>query len=112
MIFTIGGTILGIILSLLVVRFVPQRVLGWVVLCLGAAALVFIIPGLLAILVPGDTMISPAFSIPLGVCCVVCGMSALHKNNRTWQVWLGLGLGAVPVLFWIAFGIGELIYSY
>jgi len=110
MIFTIFGTIVGVILGLLLVRFVPLKTLGWVVLGLGAAALIFIIPGLLAILIPGDTMISPAFSIPLGVGCVVCGIGSLRKKNCTWQVWFGPGLAAIPILFWIAFGIGQLIY--
>jgi len=99
MAFMIGGLIVGVILGLLLVRFVPLKVLNWVVLGLGAAALIFIIPGLLAILIPGDTMISPAFSIPLGVGGVVCGIGSLRKNNRTWQFWLGLGLAAIPILF-------------
>ena len=112
MIFMIGGIIIGIIIGVLVVRFVPQNALGWVVVGLGAIALVFIIPGLVAILIPGDAMLSPAFTIPLGVGCVVSGIGAVRKNNRTWQVWLGLGLGSIPVLFWIAFAIGEVLYPH
>jgi hypothetical protein len=112
MIFMIGGTILGIILGLLIVRFVPQNILGWVVLGLGVVGLVFIIPGLAAILIPGDAIFSPAFTIPLSVCCVVTGIGAIRKNFRTWQVWLGLGLGSIPVLFWIAFIIGEILYPH
>ena len=112
MIFMIGGIIVGTILGVLVVRFVPQNVLGWVVVGLGALALVFIIPGLLAILIPGDAMFSPAITIPLGVACVVSGIGAVRKNYRTWQVWLGLGLSSIPVLFWIAFSIGEIIYPH
>ena len=112
MIFIIGGTIFGIILGVLVVRFVPQNVLGWAVIGLGAVALVFIIPGLVAVLISGDTMFSPAFSIPLGVGCVVSGIGAVRRNCRTWQVWLGLGLGSIPVLFWMAFSIGEIFYPH
>ena len=82
MIFMIGGIIVGILLGILVVRFVPKNVLGWVVVGLGAVALAFIIPGLVAILIPGDAMFSPAFSIPLGVGCVVSGIGAVRKNYR------------------------------
>jgi len=106
------GLTVGIILGFLIARFVPLKVLGWLVLGLGAAALVFIFPVLVSILVPGDTMFSAVFTIPLGAACVIAGIAALRKNYRKWQVWLGLGLGAIPVLFWIAFGIGELIYPH
>jgi len=112
MFFIIGGIIIGVIIGVLVVRFVPQNGLGWVVFGLGAMALIFIIPGLVAILIPGDAMFSPAFTIPLGIGCVVSGIGALRKNNRTWQVWLGLGLGSIPVLFWLAFAIGEILYPH
>ena len=112
MIFMFGGTIVGIILGVLVGRFVPQKVLGWVVIGMGVMALVFIIPGLVSILIPCDTTFSPAFTIPLGVGCVVSGIGAVRKHDRTWQVWLGLGLGAIPVLFWLAFAIGEIIYPH
>ncbi len=112
MIFMFGGMIIGIILGVLVVRFVPQNMLGWVVIGLGTIALVFIIPGLVALLIPGDAMISPAITIPLGVGCVVSGIGALRKNYRTWQVWLGLGLGSIPILFWIVFSIGEILYPH
>ena len=112
MIFMIGGIIIGIIIGVLVVRFVPQNALGWVVVGLGAMALVFIIPGLVTILIPGDTMFSPAFTIPLGVGGLVSGLGAVRKNYRTWQVWLGLGLSLIPVLFWIAFAIGEILYPH
>jgi hypothetical protein len=111
MIFMIGGTVVGIILGVLIVRFVPQPVLGWVVLGLGVLALLFIIPGLLAIVMPRDATFSPALTIPLGVACVVAGIGAVRKHYRTWQVWLGLALGSVPVLFWLAFVVGELLYS-
>jgi len=112
MIFMISGIIIGIIIGVLVVRFVPQNVLGWVVIGLGTVALVFIIPGLIAALIPGDAMFSPAISIPLSIGCVVSGIGAVRKNHRTWQVWLGLGLGSLPVLFWVAFSIGELLYPH
>ncbi|MBI3172609.1 MAG: hypothetical protein HYZ25_02745 [Chloroflexi bacterium] len=112
MIFIIGGTLVGILLGMLIVRFVPQNVLGWVVMGLGAVALIFILPGLVAILIPSDAMFSPAITIPLGVGCVVAGIGAVRKNYRTWQVWFGLALGSIPLLFWIAFSIGEILYPH
>ncbi len=107
--FMIGGILVGIIIGVLVVRFVPQNVLGWVVVGLGAVAFVFIIPVFVAILSHSDTTFFPVFSIPLSVSCVISGIGAVRKNYRTWQVWLGLGLGSIPVLFWIVFGIGEIL---
>lgn len=110
MAFMIIGLIVGIILGLLFTRFVPLKALGWVVLGLGAAALAFIIPVLVSIVIPGDPKFTAVSSIPLGIACIISGIGALRKNYRTWQVWLGLGLAAIPILFWIAFGIGQLIY--
>ena len=106
------GIIIGFIIGLLVVRFVNQNALGWVVIILGAIALVFIIPGLISILIPGDATFNPAFTIPLGVGSIVSGIGAVRKNVRTWQIWLGLGLGSIPVLFWLMFAIGELLYPH
>lgn len=106
------GIILGIIIGLLVVRYVKVNALGWVVIGLGAMALILIIPGLVVILIPRNAMFNPVLTIPLGVSCVVSGIGAMRKNIRNWQVWLGLGLGSIPVLFWIVFAIGELIYPH
>ena len=112
MAFMIGGLIVGVILGLLLVRFVPLKTLGWVVLGLGAAALVFIIPVFVSIFNPNDNMFSAVFTIPLGAACVISGIGALRKNYRAWQVWLGLGLAAIPIVFWIVFAIGELVYPH
>jgi hypothetical protein len=112
MVFMIGGIIVGTLLGVLLVWFVPKNALGWVVLGLGAVALAFILPGLVSILIPGDAMFSPAFSIPLGVASVVASVGALLKKHRTWQVWLGLGLGFIPFLFWVVFAIGEIIFPH
>lgn len=112
MIFMIGGIILGVLIGVLAVRFLPQAALGWVVIGLGAIALVLIIPGLIDTPIPVDAMFSPAISIPLCVGCVVSGIGALRKRPRTWQVWLGLGLGSMPMLFWVAFSIGEILYPH
>ncbi len=112
MIFMIGGTLVGLLLGVLVVWLVPPKVLGWSVVGLGAVALVAIALGLLAILIPSDASFSPAISIPLGVGSVVAGLGAVRKHYRTWQVWLGLGLGSIPVLFWVMFSFGEVLYPH
>ena len=112
MFYMISGIIIGLILGVLVVQFVPHNLLGWVVLGLGIMAFAFILPVFVAILTHNDTTFSPVISIPLGVGCVISGISAVRKNYRTWQVWLGLGLGSIPVLFWITFAIGEILYPH
>jgi len=109
MLYMIGGLVVGIIIGVLVLRLVPKNALGWVVFGLGIVALVFIIPGLVAILIPGDAMFSPVFTIPFGVGCVVSGIGAVRQHYRTWQVWLGLGLGSIPILFWVVFALGEIL---
>lgn len=114
MIFMIGGTVVGIVLGALALGFLPQKFQGWVVLGLGAVALVLILPGLLAILfsIESNPMFFPAFTIPVSAACMVSGIGAVRKNYRPWQVWLGLGMGAVPVLFWILFIMGEMLYQH
>ena len=112
MIFVTGATIVGVILGALIVQFVARNVLEWLVLVLGAASLFFIIPGLVAIWISGDTMLSPAVSIPLAVVCLVCGIGAVLKSYRTWRVWLGIGLAAIPSLLWIVFAIGGVRYPH
>ncbi len=112
MIYMLGGSLVGLLLGVLVVWLAPPKVLGWSVVGLGAVALVAIAPGLLAILIPGEGSFSPAFSIPLGIGGVVAGLGAVRKHYRTWQVWVGLGLGSIPVLFWTLFAIGEILYPH
>jgi len=91
---------------------VPQNTVGWVVIGLGTIALIFIITGLISILIPGDAIFSHVFAIPLSAGSVVSGIGALRKKYHTWQVWLGLGLGLIPMLFRKAFLIGELLYPH
>ena len=117
MLFVAVGITIGIVIGILVVRFVPENAIGWVVVGLGSMALVFAIAGLVVISIPDDTMFSPAFlTIPLGVGCVFSGFDAVRKNCFTWQVWFGLGLvlilGSIPVLFMLALAIREILYSH
>lgn len=112
MFYMLSGIILGIILGVFVVQFASKNVLGWVVSGLGTVAFCFIIPVFIAILTNSDTTFLPVVSIPLSIGCVISGIGAIRKDHRTWQVWFGLGLGAIPLLFWTAFVIGELLYPH
>ena len=112
MFYMLSGIIIGIILGVLVVKFVPNNLLGWVVSGLGTVAFFFIIPIFIAILTNSDTTFLPVVSIPLSIGCVISGIGAIRKNPHTWQVWFGLGLGAIPLLFWTAFVIGEILYPH
>lgn len=110
--FMIGGTILGILFGLLTPRFVSQKTLGWLVLGLGAVALALIIPVFISILIPFDLGFFPVLTLPLGIVCLISGSGSIRNSYRPWQVLLGMGLGAIPILFWIVFGIGELLYPH
>ena len=112
MFYMLSGIIIGIVLGVLVVQFVPHNLLGWVVLGFGIVAFAFILPVFVAILTHSGTMFSSIVTIPLSIGCVVSGVGTMRKNHHTWQVWLGLGLGTIPLLFWIAFAIGELLYPH
>jgi hypothetical protein len=112
MFFMLSGIIIGIILGVLVVKFVPHNLLGWVVIGLGLLAFAFILPVFIAILNHSGTTFLSIVSIPLSIGCVISGIGTLRKNHHTWQVWLGLGFGIIPLLFWIAFVIGELLYPH
>jgi hypothetical protein len=48
-------------------------------------------------------------SIALAVASMVIAVGALVKRDRHWPTWVGLGLGAIPFLFWVAFVVGELV---
>ena len=112
MFYMLSGIIIGIVLGVLVVQFVPHHSLGWVVIGLGLAAFVFITPVFIAMLTNSDTTFLPVVSIPLSIGCVISGVGAMRKNHHTWQGRLGLGLGTIPLLFWITFVIGELLYPH
>ena len=85
----------------------PQKptALGWCVFGLGIAALVvagLMMPGLIGF------RLSP-LSIALAVATMVVAVGALVRRDRHWPTWVGLGLGAMPFLFWAAFIVAELV---
>ncbi len=112
MFFMIGGTLLGLVLGLLLIWLVPQKALGWLVLVCGALATVFITPVLVSILFPFDVAFTPIISVPLALASLIPGLALATKHYRPWQVWLGLGLAAIPLIFWIIFAIGEILYPH
>lgn len=106
------GIILGVILGLLIVRFAPRAIMDWLVAGLGLLAFIFILPVGYAIIAQTDTGFLPVASIPLSIASVIPAISAIRKQQRPWQVWAGFALGLVPLLFWIVFAVGEVIYPH
>jgi hypothetical protein len=112
MAYILSGTIFGGIFGLLALRFVPQKFLAWVALVAGVGALVFILPVFVTMFIPGDVSFIPVMSIPLALICLLTGIGIARQGDHRWQVWLGIALGAIPILFWLAFGLGELLYPH
>lgn len=112
MFFMLIGTVLGVIIGVLIARFAPRKTIGWVVAGLGLLAFIFVLPVGYAIIAQTDPGFIPVLSIPLGIACVIPAVDAIRKNHHPWQVWTGFGLAVIPLLFWIVFGIGELIYPH
>lgn len=111
----ISGVIVGIILGVMALLVAGRKpsMLGWVVLVFGVLALVSILPILISVVDHTDPGISPVFSILAGTACLVAGISAVaQKRDRRWQAWLGIALGCVPVIFWLWFSVGELLYPH
>jgi hypothetical protein len=106
------GIILGVILGVVIVRFASRKTIGWLALSLGALAFLSILPVFIAILAQTDTGFFPVVSIPLSIACVISGVDAIRKHHRPWQVWTGVALGIIPLLFWIVFAVGEVIYPH
>lgn len=101
-----GGAVLA-----LVWRFSPRgskterpRPLGWVALAAGIVALVFT-----ALVFAG---VEAGFSIAGAAAAMVLVIGAIARRERHWPTWVGLGTGAAPVLFWVAFVAGELVYPH
>ena len=44
----------------------------------------------------------------LGVLGLVIGLYAMVRRDRTWRTWVGLVAGALVVVSWLLFGVGEL----
>lgn len=128
MIVMIIGVIGGVILGALVLMFAgrgiltqgapPQKptLLGWLAFALGVFALCVSALGLALPAIatalgwdPSGVPSFPLLSILSAVAAVTAGIGALAKRDRHWPTWVGLVTGAIPVLFWIAFIIAEIV---
>jgi len=47
-------------------------------------------------------------SITLAAAALVVGIGGLQRQDRHWPTWVGLAIGALPALFWVAFTLGNL----
>ena len=108
--------VLGILAGTIVVAAVGRGIttqagppkptaLGWCAFTFGIVALVaagLMMTRLVAL------HIAP-ISIALAVASMVVAIGALVKRDRHWPTWVGLGLGAIPFLFWVAFVVAELV---
>jgi len=109
--------VLGILIGVIVLTAVGRGIttqagpppkptaLGWCVFTFGIVALAA--GGLMMTRVIRFN-IAP-LSIALAVASMVIAVGALVKRDRHWPTWVGLGLGAIPFLFWVAFLVGELV---
>jgi len=79
--------------------------LGW---CAFAFGIVALVAGGLMLTRLIRFSIAP-LSIALAVASMVVVIGALVKRDRHWPTWVGLGLGAIPFLFWVAFLVAELV---
>jgi hypothetical protein len=108
--------LVGIVLGVLVLVFASRRGLfradappkptpfDWLVLAVGACTFLILVTGMLF-----NTRWFPLPSIILASASVVMGVGALIKKHRRWQVWVGLVLGGLPMLFWLLFALGYLL---
>ena len=109
--------VLGILVGTIVVAAVGRGIttqagpppkptaLGWCASTFGIVALVA--AGLMMTRLAA-LHIAP-ISIALAVASMVVAIGALVKRDRHWPTWVGLGLGAIPFLFWVAFVVAELV---
>lgn len=105
------GLVAGGVVLALVWRFSPRgskadrpRPLGWAALAAGSVALVCT-----ALVFAG---FEAGFSIAAAAAAMVLVIGAIARRERHWPTWVGLGTGAAPVLFWIAFVVGEVVYPH
>lgn len=105
------GLVAGGVVLALVWRFSPRgsatggpRPLGWAALAAGVVALVCT-----ALVFAG---VQAGFSIAAAAAAAVLVIGAIARHERHWPTWVGLGTGAAPLLFWIVFVAGEVVYPH
>ncbi|HEY5903844.1 MAG TPA: hypothetical protein VIU39_14930 [Anaerolineales bacterium] len=50
-------------------------------------------------------------SMLCALAAVVAGVGLVIRRDRRWPVWLGLAAGLIPAVLWLAFTVGEIMYS-
>ena len=78
----------------------------WTALALGiAAATVF------ALMIAGrfGSPVLAISGIALPLAALIFGVARVVSGDRRWPSWLGLALALAPVLFWVAFAVGEVV---
>lgn len=48
----------------------------------------------------------------LPVAAVIASVEALMSKDRRWQIWVAFILGLPPVLFWVYFLVGEMLFPH
>ena len=81
---------------------------GWTLALGTMAAVAFVATGLIQS-VPEIAFTAGLASIVLSFSAVLVGIGALRRGARGRTTWLGLALGGVPALAWIAFLVGNLL---
>jgi hypothetical protein len=113
MLYVLIGLLVGTILGVLALVMTRQNaaLTGWLVLGFGVIAFLAVLPSLFAVIRPVESAFNPVFSMIAGVASLVSGFGAVGSHRtRGWQVWAGIVLGAVPILFWLAFALGGVIF--
>jgi len=119
-----GGALLGAGLVATLGRRVDSErpslrasALAWTSIGFGATALLMVvtgifagpIAGMLGVTVDTVTAMPAALSITFAVASVIAALGAWARHDRHWPTWVGIVVGGLPVLFWLAFLIGEIV---
>jgi hypothetical protein len=106
--------LLGVAVGLIVLATVGRArgtgpELGSWVLALGALATAAFVATALIQRHPEVAAMAAVASIALAFSTVLVGIGALRRGARGPATWLGLALGGLPALAWIAFLVGNLL---
>lgn len=78
----------------------------WTSLALGLASVAMFGAGVAGLI---DNRFAVIPVLALQFCAGVFTIGRLMLGDRRWQGWLAAGLAAIPLLFWVAFAIGEVV---
>lgn len=94
--------------------------LAWVALGLGATSFLMVASGLAAPYLGealGRTAVTvlampAALSIVFAIASLVAAVGAFARHDRHWPTWVGIVVGGLPVLFWVAFVVAEIAFPH